>query len=109
MANDRITSSKEEFETAMANFSNSQQSLQNAYLQMTQSVFTLDSSWNGEASEAFKAQYGELSKNLQTSDGTIATAIKDIQMVAAGHEAVEDDMVHLFQATSDTTDPFAAG
>lgn len=109
MANDRIVSDVATFEAAMAQFSNCQQSLQNAYLQMTQAVFTLDSSWNGDASEAFKAQYSELSKNLQTSDGTIATAIKDIQMVAAGHEAVTSELEQLFQAMADTTDPFAAG
>ena len=109
MANDRIVSDVEAFEAAVSQFTNCQQSLQNAYLQMTQAVFTLDSSWNGEASEAVKAQYNDLSKNLQTSDGTIQTAIKDIQMVIAGHEEVTQMLEQMFQAMADTTDPFSAG
>lgn len=109
MANDRIVSDVEAFEAAVSQFTNCQQSLQNAYLQMTQAVFTLDSSWNGEASEAFKAQYNDLSKNLQTSDGTIQTAIKDIQMVIAGHEEINAEIGAMFDSAADTTDPFAAG
>lgn len=109
MANDRILSSTEAFEDAVTQFNNAKQSLQNAYLQMTSAVFTLDGSWNGEASEAFKAQYNDLANNLKTSDGTIETAIRDIQMVIAGHTEMEDAMSQMFASTQDTTDPFAAG
>lgn len=109
MANDRILSSTEAFEAAVAQFNNAKQSLQNAYLQMTSAVFSLDSSWNGEASEAFKENYGKLETNLKTSDGTIDKAIKDIQAVIAGHAEMEDEMSQIFSATQDTTDPFAAG
>lgn len=109
MANDRITSSEEEFNAAVTQFNTCKQSLQNAYLQMTNAVFQLDSTWNGEASEAFKTQYGKLSKNLQTSDTTIETAINDIKMVIAGHQEATDDIVTTFTNTSDTTDPFGAG
>lgn len=109
MANDRILSSTEAFEAAVSQFNNAKQSLQNAYLQMTSAVFTLDSTWNGEASEAFKSQYNDLATNLRTSDGTIDTAIKDIQMIIAGHSEMEETMSQLFSATEDTTDPFAAG
>lgn len=109
MANDRILSSAEAFEAAVAQFNNAKQSLQNAYLQMTSAVFTLDSTWNGEASEAFKAQYNDLANNLKTSDGTIDTAIKDIQMVIAGHTEMEEIMSQMFSSLEDTADPFAAG
>lgn len=109
MANDRITSSAEAFSAAVSQFNNCKDALQNAYLQMTSAVFTLDSTWNGEASEAFKAQFLKLSNNLKTSDGTIDTAVKDIQMVVAGHEEMEAAASQLFSATSDTTDPFSAG
>lgn len=109
MANDRITSSEEEFNAAVTQFNTCKQSLQNAYLQMSNAVLQLDSTWNGEASEAFKTQYGKLSKNLQTSDATIDTAINDIKKVIAGHQEVTDDIVSVFDATSDTTDPFGAG
>lgn len=109
MANDRITSSTEAFSAAVSQFNNCKNALQNAYLQMQSAVFTLDSTWNGDASEAFKAQFLKLSNNLKTSDGTIETAIKDIQMVIAGHEEVESTIEALFGATSDTTDPFTAG
>ncbi len=109
MANDRILSSTEAFEAAVAQFNNAKQSLQNAYLQMTSAVFTLDSTWNGEASEAFKAQYNDLATNLKTSDSTIEKAIADIQSVIAGHSEMEDAMSQIFSAMQDTTDPFAAG
>lgn len=109
MANDRINSSAEAFEQAVSQFNSCMTELQNAYLQMTSAVFTLDTTWNGEASEAFKNQYNELANNLKTSDGTIETAIKDIQMVIAGHEEITAEVGAMFEAASDTTDPFAAG
>lgn len=109
MANDRITSSEEEFNAAVTQFNTCKQSLQNAYLQMTNAVFQLDSSWNGEASEAFKTQYGKLSKNLQSSDTTIDTAINDIKTVIASHAEITDELSASFSALTDTTDPFAQG
>ncbi|MBE5796760.1 MAG: WXG100 family type VII secretion target [Clostridiales bacterium] len=109
MANDRINVSVEAFEQAVSQFHSCMSELQNSYLQMTSAVFTLDTTWNGEASEAFKNQYNELFNNLKTSDATIESAVKDIQMVVAGHEEVNAEVGASFEAAADTTDPFAAG
>ncbi len=108
-ANDQIISSKEAFMAAMSKFENCKNALQNAYLTMQSAVFTLDSTWNGDASEAFKSQFLKLSNNLKTSDGTIETAVNDIKMVVAGHEEVEAAVQALFDGLEDTTNPFAAG
>lgn len=109
MANDRINASAEAFEQAVSQFNSCMSELQNSYLQMTSAVFTLDTTWNGEASEAFKNQYNELFNNLKTSDATIEAAIKDIQMVIAGHEEINAEIGAMFDSAADTTDPFAAG
>lgn len=107
--NDRILSSAEAFQEAENKFNNRKMELQNAYLTMTSAVFTLDSSWNGEASEAFKNQYNELQKKLKTSDGTIDAAIATFRAVAAGHEEMNQELETAFAALEDTSDPFANG
>lgn len=109
MANDRINVSSEAFEEAISQFNGCMSELQNAYLQMTNTVFQLDGSWNGEASEKFKKKFRDLAARLSTSDGTIDKAIKDIQMVIAGHTDTTEEVSAMFSAASDTTDPFSAG
>lgn len=109
MANDRILSSSEAFETAINQFNSCMEEAQDAYNAMTSAVFMLGASWNGAASAAFVDKYQQLAANLMTSDGTIAKAITDIQTVIASHEGSETEMSQLFSALSDTTDPFAAG
>lgn len=109
MANDRILSSSEAFETAVNQFNSCMEEAQDAYNAMTSAVFMLGSSWNGAASAAFVSKYSQLATNLMSSDETIAKAIKDIQTVAASHEGSETEMSQLFASLSDTTDPFAAG
>lgn len=109
MANDRILSSAEAFEQAVSQFNSCMEELQNSYLQMSGAVFMLDSTWNGEASVAFKEKFEELAAKLATSDRTIETAVNDIQKVVAGHAEITDEISSLFNAASDTTDPFSAG
>lgn len=109
MANDKIVSSQEAFETAIAALETCSSDFQMAYLKMADAVGTLDSTWNGEASEAFKQKFEELKTNLKTSDGTLDVGIQDIRDVIAGHLDLEEIMEKFFAALTDVLDPFLMG
>ncbi len=47
----------EELVSAASTFRTQQQAMQTAYLQMSDAVRTLDTTWNGDASESFKTQF----------------------------------------------------
>lgn len=106
---DRILTSAEALATAEAKFEECKNRVQTAYLQMTSAVFTLDTTWNGEASEAFKNQYNDLQNNLKSSDTTLEKAINDLKQAKVIYNDVETQLQAVLAAMEDTTDPFAAG
>lgn len=105
----RITVTEEAFQTALSQFGTCKDNFTTAYLQEISAVFTLDASWNGDASEAFKARFLELQENLKTSDQTMEKAIADLQAALSFYTEAETDVSTLYQGMTDTTDPFAEG
>ncbi len=105
----RITVTEEAFQTALSQFTNCKDKLTIAYLQEISAVFTLDSSWNGDASETFKARFLELQEKLKTSDQTMEKAINDLQAALNIYSETESEASSLLESMTDTTDPFAEG
>ena len=86
-----------------------QHDVEDAVLRMTDAVFTLDSTWNGEASEAFKESFNALKSNLQTSKATLDKAISDLKTSEATYDEVETTLQNLLQSMEDVSDVFANG
>lgn len=105
MANDRITIDAEAFEAGITEFKSCQTAVQNAYNQMGEAMRMLDAAWDGQASEAYKAQYNQFAANIKTSDETIETAIADIRTTYTTITEIDDDHDTEFSALDDTT-PF---
>lgn len=105
----RITVSEEEFQNAISQFSTCKDNFTNAYLQEISAVFSLDSSWNGDASEAFKTQFNQMIDKLRTSDDTMESALTYLKNALTAYQNVTSEASNAFGAMEDTTDPFAEG
>lgn len=95
--------------SAISQFESANSDAQNAYMQMTDAVFALDSTWNGEASEAFKDSYNNLLTNLKTSDSTLEKALTDLKKAQVVYEGIETTLESILAALTESTDPFSAG
>ena len=58
----------EKLQETAGQFKSHQANLQTAYLTMSDAVRSLDTTWNGEASEQFKAQFDSMYKNLSQTE-----------------------------------------
>ena len=90
MAGERIKVTSSELRQAIAKFNTCKSEMQNAYSQMAMEVMALNSSWDGEASQAFMEQFSELIANIRTSDATIEQAVKGLEVAANVYEEVEE-------------------
>lgn len=84
-------------EEAIQTFENKKMAMENAYLNISNDVRTLDGTWHGDASEKFKARFDDLYKNLQTTErgmdeaiGKLRTAIQVYQEVEEANKAASD-------------------
>ena len=82
--------SGEELRSTVAKYNTQKAQLQTAYLQMSNAVRTVDGSWNGDASEAFKAQFDQLYKNIEQTEALDLSLLdrSEIEWLNAYHERV---------------------
>lgn len=109
VSNVRITVTEEDFQSAINQFNTCKDNFTNTYLQEIAAVFTLDSSWNGDASEAFKSKFNELVNKLKTSDETMDKALADLQTAVKVYSETDTFVSGKYNAMTDTTDPFSEG
>ena len=86
---DIIRVSTEELRDAVGKFNTNKQQLQMAYLQMSNAVRTVDTTWNGDASEAFKAQFDQMYKNIQETEAKVQDAIDELTRAAEIYDEIE--------------------
>ncbi|MBP3522977.1 MAG: WXG100 family type VII secretion target [Clostridia bacterium] len=92
MADIRIKVTTDELRQAISKFNTCKDEMAQAYAQMSTEAMTLNSSWDGEASQAFMEQFSELITNIRTSDATIEQAVKGLEAAAGFFEAAEEDI-----------------
>ena len=93
---DIIHVSTEELRDAVGKFKNNQQQLQMAYLQMSNAVRTVDGTWNGDASEAFKAQFDQMYKHIEETEAKVQDAIDELTNAAQIYDEVEQTNQQIF-------------
>ena len=97
----------EELQNTANQFKSYQQTLQTAYLQMSNAVRSLDTTWNGEASEQFKTQFEAMYKNLSQTEEKMTDAIDELTKAAGVYEEVENSIKGQVDALEEGTSPFA--
>jgi len=95
MAGERIKVTSDELRQAIAKFNTCKEEMAQAYGQMSTEVMTLNSYWDGEASQAFIDQFSEMIANIRTSDATIEQAVKGLETAAQAYEAAEESNVSI--------------
>ena len=97
----------EELRNTASQFKTYQGNMQTAYLQMSDAVRTLDGTWNGDASEQFKAQFDSMYKNLSQTEQKMADAVDELTKAAGVYEEVENSIKGMADALEVGTSPFA--
>ena len=92
--------------SAAVKFKSCQQEMENAYLTMSNAVRELDSTWNGEASEAFKNQFNDLYKNIEQTEAKVEDAATEITQAAELYDVQEDELTGTFSGLDVGTSPF---
>jgi WXG100 family type VII secretion target len=105
---DIVKVSTEELRNTAGKFSTCQQELQTAYLTMSNAVRVLDGSYDGEASEAFKNQFGEMYKNIEQTEAKVQDAVDDLKKAANLYDENEREVAGIFDALDTGTSPFNA-
>lgn len=103
---DIIKVSGEELRATVAKYNTQKAQLQTAYLQMSNAVRTVDGSWNGDASEAFKAQFDQLYKNIEQTEAKVQDAVDEMTKAAEIFDEVEQANQTAFQNLEVGTSPF---
>jgi WXG100 family type VII secretion target len=105
---DIIKVSTEELRSAANKFSTCQQELQTAYLTMSNAVRALDGSYDGDASEAFKAQFDAMYKNIEQTQDKVQDAVDELKKAADIYDEVEQTLAGTFNSLDTGTTPFNA-
>ena len=103
---DIIHVSTEELRDAVTKYNTQKTQLQMAYLQMSNAVRTVDSTWNGDASEAFKAQFDQMYKNIEQTEQKVQDAIDEVTKAAEIYEEAENSISQSFSSLDTGTSPF---
>ncbi|MBR6668673.1 MAG: WXG100 family type VII secretion target [Clostridia bacterium] len=105
MSEYRLKVSVEEMQETIGKFTNAKDQLAAAYGQMAAEVMALNSSWNGQASEAFVNRFSELTANIKTSDATMEQAITGLKTAAEIYEEVTADVSGMWSGAAEAN-PF---
>ena len=97
----------EELQAAASQFKTQQAVLQTAYLTMSDAVRSLDTTWNGEASEQFKSQFDSMYKNLSQTEEKMTDAVDELLKAHDIYEEAENAIKGQVSALSEGTSPFA--
>ena len=97
----------EELVATANTFKSNQAKLQVAYLTMSDAVRTLDTTWNGDASEQFKAQFDSMYKNLSQTEEKMQDAIDELMKANEIYTTAENEIKAAVDALQEGTSPFA--
>ncbi len=97
----------EKLQETAGQFKSHQSNLQTAYLTMSDAVRSLDTTWNGEASEQFKAQFDSMYKNLSQTEAKMKDAIDELLKANEIFSTTETEIGNTVGSLDQGTDPFS--
>lgn len=77
-------------EEAISNFETKKNSMEIAYLKISNAVRELGSTWKGASSDKFEQQFAEMYKNLQQTEERMDGAIAKLRTAMETYQEVED-------------------
>ena len=89
---DNLRLSTEAMRTAINDFNNRKNALENAYLKISNEVRTLDGTWHGEASEKFKGQFDKLYQNLKQNETVMSNVVSNLETALDLYEQTEEEI-----------------
>jgi WXG100 family type VII secretion target len=104
---EQILVSPAEMQSTIERYTASKQQQSAAYLQMSNAVRVLDGTWQGPASETFKASFQAMYKNLEQTEAKMQDAIDELTQAAELFRSVEEAHDGAFGALEAGTNPFA--
>ena len=104
---DVIHVSTSELREAVSKYNTCKGQLQTAYLQMSNAVRTVDGTWNGDASEAFKAQFQQMYNNIEKTEPKVQDAVDELTKAAEIYDEIESANQQTFANLEVGTDPFS--
>lgn len=104
---DIIHVSTEQLRDAVSKYNTCKGQLQTAYLQMSNAVRVVDGTWNGDASEAFKAQFDQMYKNIEQTEAKVQDAVDELTRAAELYDEIEQTNQNTFANLDVGTDPFS--
>ena len=103
---DVLKVSVEEMRTAVNSFKSQQNELKTAYLTMSNAIRKVDSSYDGDASEALKSQFDAMYKNIEQTEQKMQDAIDEVTKAAEIYEEAENSISQSFSSLDTGTSPF---
>lgn len=104
---DKLLVNTDEMTATASQFKSYMQSMQNAYLTMSNAVRTLDTTWNGEASEQFKTTFESMYKNLEQTEQKMTDAVDEMLKAVELFDEVENAIKSQAGGLDTGTSPFA--
>jgi len=95
---DNLKVSREAMQEAISNFETRKMAMENACLKISNEVRELDSTWHGQASETFKAQFDEMYTKLKQNEPAMAEIISDLKKAVDLYEAAEKEAESLINS-----------
>lgn len=93
---DIIHVSTDQLREAVSKYNTCKGQLQTAYLQMSNAVRVVDGTWNGDASEAFKAQFDLMYKNIEQTEAKVQDAVDEMTRAAEIYDDIEGTLKNTF-------------
>lgn len=106
MAADKLLVDSAEVTQAAAQFKTYMGQMETAYLRMSDAVRTLDSTWNGEASEQFKTSFDNMYNNLKQSSDKMQDAVDEMTKAVEIFDEVENQIKAMAEGLETGTSPF---
>lgn len=97
---EEMTATASQFKTYMGN-------MQTAYLTMSDAVRALDGSWNGDASEQFKATFDTMYNNLKQTEDKMTDAVDEMLKAVELFDEVENAIKAQAGGLDTGSSPFA--
>lgn len=88
------------------NYNSCAQTFENAYLQMSNAVRVADTTWDGQASETFKAKFDQMYQNISKTSEEMQKSINDLNKALETYTETEQSVVRIVDSINVGSNPW---
>lgn len=104
---DILKVSPEQLVATASKFKSEMQNMQVAHMKMSEAIRSLDGTWDGGASEQFKASFDAMYNNLKMTDEKMTDAVEELLKANELFEQYEQQNQQIAASLEEGTSPFA--